>query len=105
MSRRLLVSFTALALAVSALAASPVAAASPGFEKDWALLIDGWNRSSSPVIADIDGDDQNEIVFGHQDGTLRAYEGDGTLKWSTAAVHAWRAASSCPVSARVAPYE
>ncbi|MEQ8840642.1 MAG: S-layer homology domain-containing protein [Acidimicrobiales bacterium] len=84
MMRRFLVPLSVLALAVSALAVSPAAAA--GFDKEWALLIDGWNRSSSPVIADIDGDKENEIVFGHQDGTLRAYEGDGTLKWATAAV-------------------
>ena len=87
MARRFLSAIAALALAATVVAASPASAggAAP-YEKDWALLIDGWNRSSSPVIADIDADNQNEIVFGHQDGTLRAYEGDGTLKWATAAV-------------------
>ena len=87
MARRFLVATTTLALLATALAWSPAAAGSVApYEKDWAMLIDGWNRSSSPVIADIDADNQNEIVFGHQDGSLRAYEGDGTLKWSTAAV-------------------
>ncbi len=45
-----------------------------------------WNRSSSPVIADIDADGVNEVVLGHQDGYLRAYEGDGSLKWASAAI-------------------
>ena len=54
--------------------------------KAWSFNLDGWNRSSSPVIADIDNDGQNEIVFGHQDGILRAFEGDGRLKWSTRAI-------------------
>ncbi len=66
--------------------AAPATAADTSFDKAWAALIPGWNRSSSPVIADIDGDGRNEVVVGHQDGTLRAYEGDGTLKWATPAV-------------------
>lgn len=56
------------------------------YTKAWSFYLDGWNRSSSPVIADIDSDGQNEIVFGHQDGILRAYEGDGRFKWSTPAI-------------------
>ena len=51
-------------------------------ELAWSLELPGWNRSSSPVIADIDADGVNELVFGHQDGRLRAYEGDGKLKWA-----------------------
>jgi len=86
MARRFLAVTSALALAATVVSVSPATAAITPYEKDWALLIDGWNRSSSPVIADIDADDENEIVFGHQDGTLRAYEGDGTLKWATPAV-------------------
>ena len=68
-------------------AAVPVNAAPPApYEKAWSLEIEGWNRSSSPLVADIDSDGRNEIVLGHQDGTLRAYEGDGSLKWARQAV-------------------
>ena len=78
-------------LIVSALLtpSAPLAAQNSGlifFEPTWTFELPGWNRSSSPVIADIDGDGQNEIVFGHQDGKLRAYEGDGTLKWMAEAI-------------------
>ena len=87
MARRLVVASSTVALIATLLAVPPAAAVSVApYQKDWALLLDGWNRSSAPVIADIDADNENEIVFGHQDGTLRAYEGDGTLKWSTRAV-------------------
>lgn len=51
------------------------------YELSWSFELPGWNRSSSPVIADIDADGAGEVVFGHQDGRLRAYEGDGELKW------------------------
>jgi hypothetical protein len=87
MNRRVLAAAAAFSLVVAVLAAAPATASAPGpYDKDWASLLPGWNRSSSPVIADIDADGQNEIVFGHQDGTVRAYEGDGTLKWATRAV-------------------
>ncbi len=75
----------AAALLASGLS-SPATAATSRYTKNWAFILDGWNRSSSPVIADIDADGVNEIVFGHQDGKLRAYESDGSLKWATAAV-------------------
>ncbi len=76
----------ALAAALVAGITAGPAAAVGGYTKRWGILLDGWNRSSSPVIADIDADGVNEIVFGHQDGKLRAYEADGTLKWSTPAI-------------------
>ncbi len=66
-------------------AAAPANAAQLPYQQNWAVL-NGWNRSSSPVIADIDNDGQNEVVFGAQDGKLRAYEADGTLKWAVNAV-------------------
>ncbi|MEZ5165585.1 MAG: FG-GAP-like repeat-containing protein [Acidimicrobiales bacterium] len=85
MFRRLVSVVGVVAVVTGVLVASPAAAGGP-YSKDWATLLPGWNRSSSPVIADIDADGQNEVVFGHQDGRVRAYEGNGTLKWSTAAV-------------------
>ena len=56
------------------------------YTEAWSIVLDGWNRSSSPVIADVDDDGRNDVIFGHQDGILRAYEGDGTLKWATPAI-------------------
>ncbi len=54
--------------------------------ESWKVVIDGWNRTSSPVIADIDNDGKNEIVLGHQDGMLRAYDDNGALKWEVPAI-------------------
>jgi hypothetical protein len=80
-----------VATAVFALLAAGLTTASPAgaaelYPESWEKSFNGWNRSSSPVIADIDADGQNEVVVGHQDGLLRAYEADGSLKWSTRAV-------------------
>ncbi|MEM8706716.1 MAG: FG-GAP-like repeat-containing protein, partial [Actinomycetota bacterium] len=88
--KRALASVAGLALAASTLSATPVGAAEafsgdPLWNQQWEIL-DGWNRSSSPVIADIDGVAGNEVVFGTQDGFLRAYNGDGSRKWTAAAV-------------------
>lgn len=61
-------------LAGPALAApdqGPVAAGDVLPTRAWTQTFAGWNRSSSPVIADVDGDGANDIVFGHQDGKLR----------------------------------
>ncbi len=35
----------------------------------------GWDRSSSPTIADVNGDGTPDIVIGHQDGWLRVLNG------------------------------
>ena len=94
MVHRSFVAALALALLGSVVVAAPAGASVP-YVNDWAFLMDGWNRSSSPVIADIDADGQNEIVFGHQDGMVRAYEGDGSLKWATAAVPTVNTGNGC----------
>ncbi|MDE0268291.1 MAG: FG-GAP-like repeat-containing protein [Acidimicrobiaceae bacterium] len=65
------------------------------YEHLWTRRNTGLNRTSSPVIADIDNDQQNEIVFGHQDGILRAYEDGGILKWRAKAVPSRDAAGLC----------
>ncbi|MEM7140536.1 MAG: S-layer homology domain-containing protein [Actinomycetota bacterium] len=88
----------ALALLASVLFATPAAASAP-YDKNWALLLNGWNRASSPVIADIDADNVNEIVFGHQDGMVRAYEGNGALKWASPAVPSLNAGCAAQGSA------
>lgn len=58
------------------------------YERFWDAEVPGLDvsHSSSPVIADIDSDGRNEMVFGHRDGYLRAYEADGSLKWAVPAV-------------------
>lgn len=65
--------------------AGGAAPASPLVES-WTHTIPGWDRHSSPVIADVDGDGHDEVAFGHQDGVIRVYEGDGTLAWAASAV-------------------
>ena len=98
MSNRLFTAMLAAALLAAVLMASPSSASAPlPYQQNWDIIDSSgcldtswqprcWNRSSSPVIADIDADGVNEVVLGHQDGYLRAYEGDGTLKWASAAI-------------------
>ena len=83
--------FLVLSVLVSVLvgfaaSSSVQAARSVPYELAWEFELPGLNLSSSPVIADIDSDGRNEIVFGHRDGKLRAYESDGSLKWEASAV-------------------
>ena len=82
---------------VSALASIPPTkeAHATLYQEAWSFTIDGWNRSSSPVIADVDNDGQNEIAFGHQDGILRVYEGDGRLKWESPAIPGVNISEGC----------
>ena len=65
------------------------------YRRVWSRKDPGLNRSSSPVIADIDRDGVNEIVIGHQDGMLRAYEGNGSLIWRSKAIPRPDAEGSC----------
>src|SRR6516162_4946035 len=37
----------------------------------WTITTSNWDRSSSPTIADLNGDGVPEIIIGHQDGWLR----------------------------------
>jgi hypothetical protein len=84
---RFFVSVMVVAVLTAGLGHAATAATPTPYPKSWAFLItSGWNRSSSPVIADIDADGSNEVVFGHQDGMLRAYDENGSLEWATRAV-------------------
>ena len=57
---------------VPAVLAAPASAAPPA--PVWSHTFGGWNRSSSPVIADVNGDGRNDIVHGHQDGYVRVLD-------------------------------
>ena len=57
---RSLATTPALAVLAALLATSDPASAVPRSRVDWTQTFDGWNRSSSPVIADIDADGDNE---------------------------------------------
>ena len=52
--------------------AAPASAAPPA--PVWSHTFGGWNRSSSPTIADVNGDGRNDIVHGHQDGYVRVLD-------------------------------
>ena len=52
--------------------AGPAAAAAPA--PVWSHTFGGWNRSSSPTIADVNGDGRNDIIHGHQDGHIRVLD-------------------------------
>ena len=53
-----------------ALVASPASAA----EQVWGYTLPGWNRTSSPAIADVNGDGRADIAHGHQDGWVRVLD-------------------------------
>jgi FG-GAP-like repeat/FG-GAP repeat len=67
MRRVLLV--TMLVSGVTVAVSSSRASGSP--QLSWTDHIAGWDRSSSPTIADVNGDGVPEIVVGHQDGYVR----------------------------------
>lgn len=91
--RRLFAIIGLLAI-VSAVAVSPRAAVSEasGYADTvahrWELKFAGWDRASSPKLADLDGDGVLDIVFGAQDGLVRAVDADGRMLagWPRAAV-------------------
>lgn len=47
------------------------------------IITDDYDMQQAPVVVDIDSDGTPEIVIATQDGYIRAYEPDKTLKWST----------------------
>jgi hypothetical protein len=40
----------------------------------WSKQYGGWDRASSPAIADVDGNGINDIVVGHEDGWVKIYK-------------------------------
>ena len=40
----------------------------------WGYTLPGWNRTSSPAIADVNGDGRADIAHGHQDGWVRVLD-------------------------------
>jgi hypothetical protein len=78
MRNRLLALATTVALATPVVAAAYVLArpaAAISTTPAWTLNLAGWDRSSSPTIADVNGDGVPDVVFGHQDGRVRVVSG------------------------------
>jgi hypothetical protein len=68
----------AILLASSVLAAAPATeagAATPS--TSWSKSLATWSQTSSPTIADVNGDGQNDVVFGADDGVVRVLNGNG----------------------------
>ena len=59
----------AIAPATEAVAAEPTTS--------WSLGIGTWSQTSSPTIADVNGDGQNDVAFGADDGRVRVLNGNG----------------------------
>ncbi len=71
---RLLVA-VALVTPVAGLASqSPAGAATVSVTPSWTVNSAGWDRSSSPTIADVNGDGRRDIVIGHEDGRLHVID-------------------------------
>ena len=46
----------------------------------WDLHFNGWDRASSPAIADVDGNGIDDVVVGHEDGWVKIFK-DGTQNY------------------------
>jgi hypothetical protein len=88
-TRRWAAAFVAL-LAVPTVGVIADRAAAAGFATAWTKTWTGvWDRSSSPVVADVNGDGVAEIVIGAQDGYLRvlnAATGTNIAHWPQPAI-------------------
>ena len=54
---------------------TPAGASTVSSNAAWTDHWSGWDRSSSPTIADVNGDGKPEIVIGHQSGLLHVIDG------------------------------
>ena len=68
----------AVALAAPVVVAATATPAAASISLAWTINTNGWDRSSSPTIADVNGDGTNDIVIGHEDGWLRVLEANGS---------------------------
>jgi hypothetical protein len=77
MRLRLLAVATTVALATPIAVAAVLAqrAAAISTTPAWTINLAGWDRSSSPTIADVNGDGIPDVVFGHQDARVRVLSG------------------------------
>ncbi len=65
----------ALVAPVAVLAAqAPAGAATVSVSPSWTVSSSGWDRSSSPTIADVNGDGRRDIVIGHENGLLHVID-------------------------------
>jgi hypothetical protein len=55
--------------------ATPAAAAPT---QAWEVKVNGWDRSSSPALADIDGNGIPDAIMGHEDGMVRVFKDGGS---------------------------
>jgi hypothetical protein len=60
---------------VLSVATAPAAGADP--VQAWEAISSGWDRSSSALVADVDGNGIPDIVVGHEDGMVRVYKDGG----------------------------
>ena len=76
--RTILLVATAVALAGAPLSVGVGPATAAAVGHSWDMSFGGWNRSSSPTIADVDGDGVNDIVYGSQDGWVHVRRANGS---------------------------
>jgi hypothetical protein len=68
----------AVALCAPAVVALSTTTAGASITLQWTINSSGWDRSSSPTIADVNGDGTNEIVIGHENGELSVLNANGS---------------------------
>ncbi len=81
--RRLPIAIVAASLFGAVLVPTALAAATG---TGWSTSLGSWNYQSSPTVADIDNDGDDEIVVGSRDGKLRAFDANGDLLWAADAI-------------------
>ncbi|MDP9332823.1 MAG: VCBS repeat-containing protein [Actinomycetota bacterium] len=70
-----LVTVALVAPAAALTVAQPAGASTVSANPSWTDNSSGWDRTSSPTIADVNGDGRREIVIGHENGLLHVING------------------------------